>query len=397
MMRRPLLLVALLLAVAGCTEHLTQPGTCPTYCPGGAAEFRDTVITATVGLDSSFSGYVGNGSLLSVLVSNGGGYGETRGILRFFQRGDSVTAGDTLRAFTVDSVKLDFTVQARDTTRNNLVIDLYRLPLSVDSTTTQAELDNLMTPDRLIQSTAVPDNQRSGLFHVLLSGADLQKVAFVPTDSTRLLVGFRLRGDGSTAVRIGAPASGSDGPEFTSYVTAAVADTLVRSQIIARAGDLALTARAPGVPLDPLLISVGGYPVTRSFLRFTIPNFLRDSATIIRATLELTGNAPVFGIPADTANLIASAVLADFGAKSPVSATRVGLSPIISGAQSVNIEVATIVRTWQGKAPLPAIIRLALASEGATFLVPTFYSSRSTSGPPRLRITYRPPFSFAGL
>jgi hypothetical protein len=397
MIRRALALLAVAVIATACTEHLTQPGQCPTFCPGGAATFKDTIITATVGSDSSFSGYVGNGELISVLVSNGGGYGQTRGILRFFPRGDSVTVRDTLRAFTLDSVQFDINIQARDTTSANLFLDLYRLPRTVDSTTTQPQLDALMTPDRLIQATAIPNSQVNGAYHVILSGADLAKVAFVPTDSTIMLIGFRLRADGPAGVRIGAPASGGAGPVFTSYVTADIADTTVRAQVITRAGDLALTARAPGAAIDPTLLSVGGFPVSRTFLRFTIPNFLRDSATIIRATLELTGNSPVFGIPADTADVVASAVLADFGAKSPTSSTRLGFSPILTGSQSVSIEVASIVRTWQGTQPLPTIIRLSLGSEGATFLAPTYFSSRSASGKPRLRITYRPPFTFAGL
>jgi hypothetical protein len=397
MIRRALLLLGVAVIATACTEHLTQPGQCPTYCPGGAATFKDTIITATVGADSSFSGYVQNAELISVLVSNGGGYGETRGILRFFPRGDSIIVKDTSRTFTVDSVQFDISIQARDTSRKNLFIDMYRLPLTVDSTTTQVQLDAVMTPDRLIEATAVLDTLTKGLYHVILRGSDLSKVAFVPSDSTRMLLGFRLRADGPAAVRIGAPAAGSAGPAFTTYATADIADTTLKSQIVTRAGDLAFTARAPGVALDPTLLAVGGYPVARTFLRFNLPTFLRDSATIIRATLELTGNAPVFGIPADTADVVANAVLADFGAKSPISATRVGFSPIITGSTSVSIEVASIVRTWQGTQPLPTIIRLALGSEGASFLAPTYFSSRSATGKPRLRITYRPPFTFAGL
>lgn len=396
-MRQAIGFIALAVLATGCTEHLTQPGECPTFCPGGAAVFRDTVITASFGGDSSFSGYLSNGELTSVLVSSGGSYGQTRGILRFLQRGDSLTVKDTVRAFVVDSATIDFTLQAHDTTQANAFIDLYRLPLSVDSNTTQPELDALMTPDRLIQVVAVRDTFGSHTYHIVLQGDDLSKIAFAPLDSTRLMVGFRIRADGPTAGRIGAPASGSAGPVFATYVTAAIADTTLRAQIISRASDLALTARTPGAAVDPSVLTVGGFPVARTFLRFAIPNFLRDSATIIRATLELTGARPVFGIPADTVQLVATAILTDFGAKSPVSTARYALTPMISGSQSVSMEVASIVRAWQGTTPLPTIIRLALGSEGATFIVPTFVSSRSATGMPRLRITYRPPYSFAGL
>lgn len=397
MMRRAIGFMAFAVLVTGCTEHLTQPGVCPTFCPGGAAVFKDTVITASFGTDSSFSGYLSNAELTSVLVSSGGSYGETRGIIRFLTRGDSLSVKDTLRTFTVDSAIIDFTLQAHDTTQANAFIDLYRLPHTVDSTTTQPQLDALLTPDRLIQSVPIRSALGNGLYHVVLQGADLAAIAFAPTDSTRLRVGFRIRADGPTAGRIGAPAAGASGPVFATYVTADIADTTLRKQVITRASDFAVTARNLGVVVDHSVLVVGGYPVARTFLRFAIPNFLRDSVTIIRATLELTGARPVFGIPSDTAQLVANAILADFGAKSPVSTTRFALVPMISGSQSVSLEVATIIRTWQGKTPLPTVIRLALGSEGATFIAPTFASSRSATGMPRLRITYRPPYSFGGL
>jgi hypothetical protein len=105
----------------------------------------------------------------------------------------------------------------------------------------------------------------------------------------------------------------------------------------------------------------------------------------------------VIGSPNDTASVVASAVIVDFGAKSPVSDTRLAFTSILSGSQSVSLEVASIVRAWQGTGPLPSMIRLALGAEGATFLAPTYFSSRAGAGKPRLRITYRPPFSFTGL
>lgn len=397
MIRRAAGFLALAIIATACTEQLTQPGVCPTFCPGGAAVFKDTVITANFGTDSSFSGYLSNAELISVLVSSGGSYGQTRGILGFLPRGDSVLAADTNRTFTVDSVIIDFYLQAYDSTQSNTFIDMYRLPRSVDSNSTQPQIDALMTPDQLIQSVPVRTALSTGLYHIVLQGADLSKLAFVPLDSTRLVLGFRIRADGPTAGRIGAPASGGGGPTFATFVTANVADTTARRQVISRTSNISLTARAPGLVVDNSLLVVGGYPVSRSFLRFTIPKFLKDSATIIRATLELTGAQPVFGIPADTARLVANAILTDFGAKSPISTTRFSSTPMVSGTQSVSVEVATIVRAWQGATPLPSIIRLSLGSEGATFIAPAFASSRATTGMPRLRITYRPPYTFAGL
>ena len=89
MMRRSSALV-LLVVIAGCTEKLTTPGDCPALCPGGIVDVRDTVLTAVPGGDSSFAGYQGRNEVLSLLVSDGGQYGQSRAVVRFVRRGDSV-------------------------------------------------------------------------------------------------------------------------------------------------------------------------------------------------------------------------------------------------------------------------------------------------------------------
>ena len=136
--------------------------------------------------------------------------------------------------------------------------------------------------------------------------------------------------------------------------------------------------------------------MSRSFIRFALPLFLRDSATIIRATLQLQADAPLVGIPADTSQLVATTVLVDFGAKSPVVAGIGATQPLLPGVSAAELEVTSLVKLWQGTTATPSIIRLALANEGGTFLFPLFRSSRSVSGAPTLRITYRPPFAFEG-
>src|SRR5688572_546587 len=98
------------LALAGCQEKLTTPADCPTLCPGGQPQIFDEVFTATIGADSSYSGYVQPHQSQSLLVSNGlQGY-EERALIRFLTRADSVSVRDTLRGYTIDSVALSFAV-----------------------------------------------------------------------------------------------------------------------------------------------------------------------------------------------------------------------------------------------------------------------------------------------
>ena len=396
MKRHLALVLGLALAAAACTEHLTTPGTCPAFCPGGQSVFRDTVLTPVPGGDSSFSGYVAPSNLTSVLVSNGGQYGENRAVVRFLPRGDSVLVSDSSRSFTVDSVAIELGIQDRDTTVGNFVLEIYRLPPTIDSTVSLATLDAAMTPANLIAEVPEPVAFRSGVFHVTFSGDSLASLAFNAADSTVLEIGMRVRADGPTGTRIGTPASGTFAPEVTSYVQAiGVVDSLKPNTIGRTAGSF-FTVTAPVPPPPSSLLAVGGIPVSRSFIRFALPQYLRDSATIIRATLDLHADGPVFGIPADTAVLVATSVLVDFGAKSPVVAGIGATLPLLSGDSTASLEVTSLVRLWQGATPTPSIIRLALADEGGTFLFPLFRSTRSALGAPILRITYRPPFAFEG-
>jgi hypothetical protein len=253
-----------------------------------------------------------------------------------------------------------------------------------------------MTPANLLAEIPEPVAFRSGVFHVTFSGDSLASLTFNAADSTVLEIGMRVRADGPTGARIGTPASGTFGPEVTSYVQAiGVVDSLKPNTIGRTAGSF-FTVTAPVPPPPSSLLAVGGIPVSRSFIRFALPQYLRDSATIIRATLDLHADGPVFGIPADTAVLVATSVLVDFGAKSPVVAGIGATLPVLSGDSTASLEVTSLVRLWQGATPTPSIIRLALADEGGTFLFPLFRSTRSVLGAPILRITYRPPFAFEG-
>jgi len=390
-------LVAVALMATACTEKLSMPADCPALCPGGSAEFRDTVLTATLGLDSSYSGYVGGSSLLSVLISTGGDYGNSRGVVRFTPRGDSIFIRDTSRTFVVDSVAIQFTLQKSDSTSTGGVVEIYRLPLSLDSLATVADVDAAMTPDRLIQEFPISATFRSGPMRMLLKDADLAKVAFTPADSTQLAFGLRLRADGPSGARVGASAAGSEGPSMTWYTTASVADTALRAQVFNRLPAANFSVRTASTAPVSGLLAVGGYPVSRSFVRFSLPPALRDSVTIIRATLQLTTDAPMFGIPADTATLLARPVLTNLGPKSPVATELFAGAFLLPGQTDVSMEVADLVRTWQGADALPGILRLELGEEGGSFIAPFFRSTRSLSGAPTLRITYRRTFAFEGF
>ncbi|MCA9721003.1 MAG: hypothetical protein KC489_01100, partial [Gemmatimonadetes bacterium] len=106
---------------------------------------------------------------------------------------------------------------------------------------------------------------------------------------------------------------------------------------------------------------------------------------------------PIVGIPGDSTRLDVNALFADFGAKSVPLNSPASLTWIKPGADTIRLEVTQLVRTWQGATPLPAALRIRHGFEWSSFMTPIFRSTRSASGAPRLRITYRPPFALEGF
>lgn len=390
------------LLLAGCEEKLTSPGQCPALCPGGEPQVFDDVIDLIPSADSSFRGYIQPYSSFALLVSNGLLGFEERGVIRFSRRPDSVGVRDTLRAYTVDSVLLGLNVVARDTSLNGVQIELYRLPSLVDSTTTYAALDPAFVPANLVTTISLPDTQNFGpIPHTVLQGADLAKVAIPPADSGVLALGVRVVSPTPTGLRLGSIVGGT-GATFTSYVTLDVPDTgTAKLRTLGLGPQFNTSLPAVQQPDDSTLLAVGGAPSARVLLRFALPPRIRDSATIVRATLELTPVSTITGLPTDPVRLQARTVLADLGAKSPVgsAADRVPADTIPAGTTGpVNMEAARLVQLWQGTPSRPNALILALAPEleAASFSSPVFYSSRAADPAvrPKLHISYLLAFPF---
>ena len=390
------LLTAVLLL--GCQEKLTAPADCPALCPGGQPQVFDEVFTATPGADSSYVGYVLPHQAPGLLVSNGLQGFEERALIRFLARADSVSVRDTLRAYTIDSVALSFTVAARDTNLDGLSLQLYRLSPGIDSATTYADVARAFVPESLITPLAVPDTLNSGVVRAVFQGVDLSAIQIAAADSGRLALGVRIASPSPTGIRLGALAGGN-GPLFTTYVTLDVPDTGT-----ARLRTLALGAafntyvsEAPQVS-DTTLLAVGGGSSARTLLRFNLPARILDSATIVRATLELTPVAPVTGLLTDPARLLARAVLADVGAKSPVSTVtiRIPEDTLEIGTSSVSLEAVRLVELWLGVSGRPPAVMLSLTPEASSFSRPVFYSTRAADPAlhPRLRLSYLLSFPF---
>jgi hypothetical protein len=393
----PLLLHTIML-VSGCRERLTSPADCPALCPGGQPQILEEVISPIPGADSSFRGYVQSVAAAALPVSNGLRGFEERAIMRFAPRPDSVLVRDTLRGYTIDSVAFGFTIVARDTTLTGLELWLYRLPPQIDSTTTYAQVDPDFVPQNFIAAVPVPDTLNTGAVRLLVQGADLARIAIPPTDSGVLALGVRLNAPIVTGVRLGGSASGTGGV-FLTYATLHVPDT---GTARLRSFPLIATVNASVAPVpeteDTTLLAVGGTPAARTLIRFELPPRIRDSASVVRASLELTPVDTIRGLPNDPVRLRARAVLADLGAKSPVDVRSIEDTVEVGTAGVVSIEIARLMQElWLGNTgPKALVLSLAPGLEAASFSRPVFFSSRAADPAvrPRLRISYILAFPF---
>jgi hypothetical protein len=386
--------VAVLVLSAACQERLTAPADCPTLCPGGY-ELRDTVLFPVPDGDSAFSGYFYPGQGTSLRVSYQFAPSEDRAVLRFSPRPDSVLVDDTLRTYTIDSVALELSLQYRDSLVSGLKLFLYRLPASVDSTVSFTDVDTAFTPANTIDSFTVVDTTTR--YRTVLSGASLARVAIPAGDSGVLALGVQIRASQGTGVRIGSASAGLQSPAFINYVTAQ-SDTGPVSTSLPSLGlrfNTFVSQSTP--PLDPDLLTLGGVPSARTIIRFPWPAYLRDSAQLVRATLELLPSGPIPGLTGDSAFVEARPLLADFGNKSPASSDGLFITtvPILPGVvDTLSLEVRRALTLWQGTTPLPPAFMLQLFPEVSSFTRPTFGSSRTPGLVPRLRITYARKFPF---
>jgi hypothetical protein len=358
---------------------------------------HDTVILAAPGGDTSFTGYLAADQAFSLRTSTGLVTAEDRAWLRYFPRSDSVLIpGDSLRPYTVDSMAIEVYLQGRDTTAKNLVLELYRLPSSTDTSITYTQLEGYVTdPLRLIGTIAIVDSLKSGRLRIGFSGADTAKLHLTPADSGRLALGFRITADTATGVLLGTTRVVNEGSRFISYVTAATPDTLYKSQILIRTPEFQGTRQSNVVSPGPDYLVVGGDPSSRALIRFDLPPEIRNAAYIIRATLELEPTQPINGLPNLPVTVLVNGVLADLGAKSPTSTLSSRSDTIPEGSIApVSTEIVNIVKSWNVVFGIPQTVMVQLTQEGSSFSVPVFGSTRIAGYEPRLHITYQLPYGF---
>jgi hypothetical protein len=162
----------------------------------------------------------------------------------------------------------------------------------------------------------------------------------------------------------------------------------------------------PPPTLDDSTLTVGGVPAARSVMRFTISRALRDSVSIVRATLVLVPASPIVSAPDDSMGLWVRRAIADFGAKSPLAqpnpllpadSTAINVAVVPTGVtDTVNVEITQMIRFWQADtaAPHTLVLMEAQSREGGSFASLRLFSSRVPAFRPVLHITYIPRYAF---
>ena len=394
--------LATVVVVAACQENISTPGDCPTLCPGEQIIVRDTSIVATAGSDSAFFGYFPRSSNAVLLVSSGLAAGEFRSFVVFpKQRRDSVQVDGVLRALVVDTISMSFSLQARDSAAKNLKVFLHRLPLSVDTAVAFDSLQRLIAAAPAFDSIAVADTLKLGKIEALYVGDRLSLINGPVADSGRFAIGLTVRAAKPTGIRLGGgPIGATSTPLFETRGRVDVTDTAKRRQRVQVRPEAAeqmgyVGNRDLAVGANPDLLYIGGPRSGRSIIRFAIPNFIRDSSQILRATLELTPAIPLDGLPNNPAgdSVAVRGVTTDLGAKSP-PLSSIGLllkGGLVQGTTNVTqIDLFPLVAQWQAAGGPPPVVFIAHQDEpsGGGFMQPAFFSTRSPTGQPRLRVTY---------
>jgi len=426
--RRPIRL-ALLLALGGCTEQATAPGVCPDYCPGGQIAVVDTIFTDMIVRDSAFSGYHEAFQGQGLAVADVPGLIDSRAIVQLNgavpPRVTNRPSPDTTTVpITIDSARLQLNIIRRDTATTNLWIKIYRLPLGLDSTTTFGQMIPAFTDSivdsvnvsALLASPEITDTatvriwgdtiQTDSAGHVVQVAADSTLILFfhfdttqaryIASDSGTVAYGVRVAADTLASVALGSLESQRfvTLKWFYTYPDTNAAPVQATAERAPTFDSFVFTPPTP--PIDSSL-AVGGAPAARSLLRVKIPEVLRDSADVVRATLILVPVGPVAGAASDSFTIIAQPVVTDLGAKSPLSTTAGFFSTKtihMNVADTVRMELTDLIRAWALDTTATTAFMLSQTAEAATYAQVRFYSTRTPAFRPALHVTYVRRYAF---
>ena len=410
-------LVASTLTIAvGCQDNLDAGKSCPLLCPEQSVTLKDTVIDAVFG-DTTVLGVPSIGNEVFLMLSSHGDTLDSRAIIRYDTITNTFTgASSTDSTITeVDSAQLVIPIAAEDTLRRPsapVTIEAYDVDTAATDTVASI-LGSLFRPDRFLGSkTFAPESITDTLRLPISTDTVLDRIK----NGTKLRVGLRLVARPGYDIRVGSSAGGqsvalrikaSKDTAATPVVVTPISTTPANQLFLSGPlSDYSIIVKG-AVPVNPLLLSVGGPPSRRTFLRFNIPSHIIDSTTIVRASLLLTqapnrlvdfkDSVKVFPVAVLSSPTVTdiSSLLQFLGNAGEFGLDSLSIVPGDSAVRS--FEVVGLTRLWKQQTSTVAQRAVALLSgfEGQRPAQIDFYSTRAPVGlRPRLRITYVPATSF---
>src|SRR5437879_1762227 len=288
---------------------------------------RDTSVTGvqTCALPISFRGYVLAHQAGAMVATEAPGVDSRAMLLTSTLISPDTT---TFLLLTSDSVKLTLIIIRRDTSAHNLMLNLYQLPDTIDSTTTFADvagafsgaplrtvnIDALLAKPGGIDSTTGDSIATDTTTHRLILKVkfDSLQLPYVAADSGKLGFGIRVGATTPASVSFSTredPTSGGSTVTWFMKVDSIKGSdtTLVRERYPRGTRFDTYVFDPPVPPLDSTL-AVGGAPSARSILHVTLPRGIRAWSPIIRRTLLLVSAVPARGAPRDSFGTEASCV-----------------------------------------------------------------------------------------
>lgn len=415
-------IVASTLAIAACSEQLEAGKSCPLLCPEQAIQLRDTLIDAVVA-DTTVLGIPTIGHEVFLMLSSHGDSVDSRAIIRFDTiQQDFTGASSTDSTITeVDSAELVIPIAPPDTLRrptSPITIEAYDVDTVTADTTVMTDtvssvLGSLFRPDRFLGSkTFAPESILDTLRVPISTDTVLDRVL----NGKRLRVGLRLLTHAGYDVRVGSSEAGlpvtlrfkaSKDTAATAVTVAPISRTPTDQPFLSSPlSDFSIVLKGTTAS-NPLLLSVGGTPSRRSFLRFNIPSHIVDSTTIVRASLLLTQSPNRQVDVKDSIRVFPLAVLSGptitdifsimrfIGNAGEFGLDSLNLVPGDSGVKS--FEIVGLTRLWKNQPETVAQRAIVLLSgtEGQRPAQIDFFSSRAPAAlRPRLRITFVPAINY---
>jgi len=405
--------IATLVGVAACTEDFQGGAACPELCPTQPTAFRDTTLEV-VELDTTISGFPTLGLAQSLLLATRPDTVEASIVLRFdvlpTSYMPSLSSRDTTSITKVDSVFLRVVIDSTGA-RGLTQVELQAYDVdTTESSPSPATLNALFRPDRLIGSVPITTVAARDTVRIPILKSVLEKKI---ADRARLRIGIRLAGASSAQLRvlafnvngIASPLLAFDPATDTTYAPVGAAPnttfggTTAEELLAAAVASLATKSTSDA---GPQVLTVGGFPSRRTYLRFNIPSVILDSSSVVRAELLLTqvkspgvdGRDSITVVPligATTSQLTDIRRAMDLAAEGQFAFPQLlGLRviPADSGVRRLNLLGA--LNNWSAlPVGTPKVLILRTASEGSEPGEFRFYSMEALpSLRPRLRITY---------